>query len=213
MKNKHIERLKIAAKQFHRSEYGYHFSKGIVAIHEDDELEPQRLSWREDVRFILNDYQVYVSWTHPRAIYARQLQNEVRLRMTHIPCPDWLGPSKALYKKLGRSRIKIMGWRTDPVDWSVWKAEQGKIRTQVELDANHVIVPFIDSCWTKYARSVSLCTPMEIRNEHNRISLVAITKQLLTRQVTLEELYPDYRYTRDQWQKELDVKYLGRPST
>lgn len=202
MKNKRIERLKTAAKQFHRSEHGYHFKNGIVAIHDDDELEPQRLSWREDVMFILNDYQVYVSWFHPRAAYVKQFQKEVRLKMKHFPCPDWLGPSKALYKKLGRSRVKIMGWRTTPVNWSAWAAEERKVRAQVELDANHVIVPSMESYWSEYGRSVMLCMPMEIHNEQDRITLAAITKRLLTRQVSLKDLFPDYRYTRDDWAME-----------
>jgi hypothetical protein len=40
MKNRHVERLRLAAKQFHRNNRNAHFEKGIEIHHMYDEQNP-----------------------------------------------------------------------------------------------------------------------------------------------------------------------------
>lgn len=44
---------------------------------------------------------------------------------------------------------------------------------------------------------------MEVRNAADIGELIVLTKQLLKREVTLQELFPNYRYTKADWEREV----------
>lgn len=213
MKNNMVENFKAAAKQFHRNNRAPHFEQGIRRTYEFEEDAASKLSQRTQVTFILNDYQVVLDWHHPRFEYSQLLSREIWQRMNGIPTPDWLGNSQAIYKKCGRSRKKILAWRTESVDWSAWNTEFERVRLLVEQDTNNIVVPSIDACWGGQGRFVRLCAPIEVRNEKDLHVLADMAKRLLKREITLSALFPESRYTKSDWDDERHIREIAVAST
>lgn len=68
--------------------------------------------------------------------------------------------------------------------------------------ANIQIGPSLNSRWCQYSRLVNLCGPIEVRNEADLRQLVALTRRLLKRQVTLSDVFPNYQCTQADWECE-----------
>lgn len=209
MKNNMVESFEAATKQFHRNNGAPHFEQGIRRTYEFEKDASSKLSQRTQVTFILNDYQVVLDWHHPRFEYCQLLSREIWQRMNGIPTPDWLGNSQAIYKKCGRSRKKILAWRTESVDWSAWNTEFERVRLLVEQDTNYIVVPSIDACWGGQGRLVTLCAPIEVRNEKDLHVLADMAKRLLRREVTLAALFPESRYTKIDWENERHLREIA----
>lgn len=202
MKNKTVEHLKIKARQYHRSKRGDHFEDGILIFHLYDATDHSRLTWWDDVTFILNDYRVALAWIHPRMAYEDMIEDAVTGMTADIPAPDIMGVATPIYKSAGKSRKTINSWRCDPVDRSDWQERYNQAREQAIQAADYTIAPSLTSRWGKYSRLVTLCAPLEVRNESDLRALAALAKRLLKREVTLEEVFPDYHYTRADWQRD-----------
>jgi hypothetical protein len=102
MKNLHIERLKRLAKQHHRTQSGEHFEKGVKAYRDYDGLPPERLTWWDDVAFILNDYRVELAWHHPRMAYEDAIEAEQAMRTANFEIrpflkSQWCKNSRIIY--------------------------------------------------------------------------------------------------------------------
>jgi len=54
MKSKYFERLRRAAKQYHRNDRSTRFEGGIVVYHSYELVTPDELTRWDDVEFILN---------------------------------------------------------------------------------------------------------------------------------------------------------------
>lgn len=202
MKNKTVEHLKIVAKQYHRTRRGDHFEKGIRIFHIYDASDQSRLSWWDDVTFVLNDYRVALTWIHPRMAYEDMIKDEVARMTAEMPAPDIMGTSTPIYKAAGKSRKTISSWKYDQVDRSDWQEKHNQAREQVMNAADYQIAPYMTSHWCKYSRFVALCAPLEVRSEGDLRSLAVLAKRLLKREISLEDLFPDYRYTRSDWERD-----------
>ena len=202
MKNKTVEYLKLSAKQYHRSKQGDHFENGIRIYHLYDAADQSRLSWWDDVTFILNDYRVTLAWVHPRMAYEDMIDEEVARMTADFPTFDFPGKSTPIFKPAGKSRKTVSFWRSEPVDRSDWRKHREAVRAQVVQTAGFKITPYLKSEWGKRSRFVSLCMPFEVRNENDLRALSAMAKRLLKREVSLEDLFPNYIYTKADWERE-----------
>lgn len=152
--------------------------------------------------FILNDYRVALAWIHPRMAYEDMIEDAVTGMTADIPTPDIMGSSTPIYKAAGKSRKTISSWRCDPVDRSDWQEKYNQARKQAIHAADYKIAPSLTSRWCKYSRIVTLCAPLEVRNESDLRALAALAKRLLKREVTLEDVFPGYHYTRADWERD-----------
>ena len=85
---------------------------------------------------------------------------------------------------------------------SEWREQRNQARQQVMQTADYQITPYLTSHWCKYSRFVSLCVPLEVRSEDDLRSLAALAKRLLKREVSLDDLFPGYRYTHADWERD-----------
>lgn len=202
MKNPHVERLKLRAKQYHRTRRGDNFQGGIRSIHIYDGLPPDRLSWWDDVTFILNDYRVALAWTHPRMEFEDAIDTEVARLTADLPHVELMCEGTPVYKTLGKSRKQLTHIVYEPPAQTDRHDQRQQVRQQVMQSTEIQIVPFLNAHWCKYSRFVNLCAPVEVRNESDLRQLAALTRRLLKREVTLPDVFPDYQYARADWERE-----------
>ena len=161
MKNIHIEYLKRRAKEYHRTRRRDCFRDGMLIFHEYGDLSPDRLTWWNDVTFIMNDYRVALAWTHPRMAYEDTIDTEAD---------------------------RLHQWE--------------QVRHEIMQSANIEIKPSLGVRWCRYSRLVNLCAPVEVRDEDDLTQLVALTRRLVKREMTLSDAFPGYCYTRADWEQE-----------
>ncbi len=202
MKNIHVERLRIAAKQFHRYQRRQHFDKGIHAYHLYDGLDPACLSWWDDVAFILNDYMVVLLWIHPRMAYDDQIDSVAHKLSESFPQHDILINKSPVHQKIGRSRKKLIRWESECMPKSDYLETLDATKKHLALTSDIQVVPFVKSSWIDRYRMVKLCAPVEVRNEVDLRSLATLAKRLLKHEVTLQELFPNYHYTKMEWEQD-----------
>ena len=222
MKNIYVENLKRRAKIYHQSnKRNRHLERDILvhhiyAYHEDLE----RLTWWDDFGFILNDYKVAVAWEHPRQRYADEIK-DLAYSLVQERFPEPASEHKNLkkffkqiatpnYIKVGKSRKKIqsLNFDRDFINGPLSNRfeESKKIEQIIGFTSEIEVKPSINSRWTNRSRFVSLCLPIEIRSESDLNVLASIVKRLLKRETTLDELFPDYVYTKDDWLVEKDLR-------
>jgi hypothetical protein len=163
MKNPHIESLKLLAKQHHRTRSGGHFDKGIKTYHRYDDLPSERLTWWDDVAFILNDYRVELAWHHPRMAYEDAIEAEVDRLVLDLLSSHVMRESVTDYKTVGKSPKQIAHTVYEPA-MIINKDQWRQARQQAMRTANFEIRPFLKSQWCKNSRIIYLCAPIEIRN-------------------------------------------------
>lgn len=202
MKNFRSEQNKILAKQFHRTRRVGNFDNEIMSFHSYDRLPPDRLTWWDDVTFIINDYRVALAWTHPRMAFEDAIDSETDRQTEHLLREEFMRDGKPVYKTMGKSRKKIIHTVYEPLPESDFLGQWQKIRQQVLASTSIVIEPSLKSHWCKYSRLVNLCIPVEVRNENDLRYIVGLAKRLLKREVTLPDLFPNYRYTKSDWERE-----------
>ncbi|MDI1308924.1 MAG: hypothetical protein PSV17_05765 [Methylotenera sp.] len=202
MKNTYQEKLKRSAKNFHKNSRGEHFSNGLIVRHQYDEENMTKLSWWDDVGFILNSYLVQVYWIHPRTAYRDKAEKETHKKIAHLESgiDDYLNTAEPNYVKVGTSRKKIISHTLNgPLLSSDWTAAFDATYAEIIHDANYQIVPFIKTKWMAHSRFVKLCAPIEVRNEQDLKIVANLVKKLLKRETTLEKEFPGYVYTKDNW--------------
>lgn len=205
MKNPYQQKLKRSAKAFHKKRRGYRFSNGLIVWHLYDNVNMSKLSWWDDVGFILNDYLVQVAWVHPRMVFSDQLESEAHKRVQHldINVDDFLNRSEPNYVKIGKSRKKLIGYKvTSSMLSNDWKQAYDIALAEVQQEADFKIKPFIKTEWTSHGRFVEICAPIEVRNEQDLLFLAKLVKKLLKNETSLDQAFLDYVYTRDDWAAE-----------
>lgn len=207
MKNKHIEQLKQQAKLYHRHSRSRHFEDGIVVRHLYDSKNPQKLTWWDDVIFILNDYLVNVAWTHPRFAYQGKVENMAYAACAYLQNSsafDLLDDSSPNYQKVGKSRKKIVSYTmkqgSDDAYFAALREEETRIAHEPENGIN--IVPGIATEWTNWSRFVSMCAPIEVRGIADLRELATLTKRILKQETSLAQEFPSYAYTQQNWTAE-----------
>ncbi|MCX7187204.1 MAG: hypothetical protein NTW57_08135 [Methylophilales bacterium] len=205
MKNSHQEKLKKSAKSSHRNYRGRRFSDGLIVRHQYDESDVAKLSWWDDVGFILNDYLVNISWIHPRMAFKDQAENEAHKRVTHLDTGinDLFSQSEPNYVKIGKSRKKIISHTIKgPLLSSDWLAAFDAAYAEIMKTTDSQITLSIKSEWTSGSRFVEICAPIEVRNEQDLMVIANLTRKLLKHETTLSKEFPDYVYTKDNWDLE-----------
>ncbi len=204
MKNKHFEKFGRTAKEHHRNNQWRLNSDGIWAPHLYTEKDQSGLSWWDDAGFILNDRRVIIWWQHPRNVYNDEI---------HTRSFDLVGPSpkesawdelekNKNYARRGKSRKKIISYtlpqlREDTRAWcdALRAAEQNLMDVGIDFD----VVPSVKIKRLNWAVGVDIVAPLEIRNEHELAHLVALVKKLIKRQSTIDQEFPNYKYTKVDW--------------
>lgn len=205
MKNYYQEKLKISAKSFHKNNRGERFSDGLIIRHQYEEANLAKLSWWDDVGFILNDYLVNISWIHPRMAFKDQTEDEAHKRVAHLDTGvnDLFSQSEPNYVKTGKSRKKIISHTIKgPLLSSEWAAAFDAAYVEIIKTTDLQPTPFIKSEWTASGRFVEICAPIEVRNEQDLIVIANLTRKLLKRETTLEIEFPKYTYTKSDWNME-----------
>jgi hypothetical protein len=161
-----------------------------------------KLSWWEDVSFILSDYLVQVAWIHPRMAFKDRAEEDAHKKVAHLDrgADDFMGQSKPNYVKVGRPRKKIISRTlTGPLLSSDWMQAFDAAYAETLKESDFHITPFIKAEWVQHGRFVEICAPIEIRSEGDLMALINLVRKFLKREATLEQEFADYVYARDEW--------------
>lgn len=203
MKNPRQERLYRLMRQYYRHDQ-WQLRKGLYLPHSYE--EPRKLSWWDDVGFILNGRHVMAWWVHPRMSYVDAIE-ELAWKATDTTPSEFTQllsrePSQKIWKKVGRSRKKVVGYQASP-----WPEGRQAHYDKMFADENRLRLEGIDfevrpSMTVKafsWCRGVELCVPVEVRNEKDAEVLADLARRLIKGATTLDTEFPGYRYDRKQW--------------
>lgn len=202
MKNPHTESLYRRMKQYHRH-HQWHLENGVLMPHVYSDNSPPS-SW-DDVGFILNGRRIMVWWEHPRLIYS-QAMNELAYQQAGEPpsqeTHDFTETLQKVYKKVGRSRKKVKYYRSSECleTRSGYYEKLDALETKMkQVGIDHTVHPSFSVQVLSWCRGVDICAPLDIRSKKDLIALVALVKRLLTGEATLQQEFPNYAYTKEDW--------------
>lgn len=182
----------------------WELTNGLYLPHSYD--PPRDLSWWDDIGFILNGRRIMVWWIHPRMSYADAI--EERAWETAVIAPaefsTLLGheSSQKIWKKVGKSRKKIVGYQTLPQSEARREHYDKLFAAEKRLKAEGIdfeVRPSITVKAYSWGRGVELCVPVEVRNEQEARGLANLVRRVIKREASLEFEFPDYRYGRNEW--------------
>ncbi|MDP2832055.1 MAG: hypothetical protein Q8Q28_01910 [Pseudomonadota bacterium] len=203
MKNRQFELRRRLARQYHRNKRGDHFEHGILVRHDYGEIDPSRLSWWDDVLFILGGLRVAVAWQHPRHVY-RGMVEDAAMKATHhlhekIDGELFEGAVKS-YKKVGRSRKKVQSYtmtrRPGEQEWlDALRVEEARLCKEAEFS----VVPSLKVETLDWCRFVKIVAPIEVSNVAELRMLADLVRRILKGETTLASEFPGYVYGKAQW--------------
>jgi hypothetical protein len=127
------------------------------------------------------------------------------------PCTElsMLTHEEKYWKRVGRSRKKVVGYRAQAslaeersyFDTIAVKEDQLRLG-----GIKYSVRPSIAVRRYSWGIGVELCTPQEVRNIEEARSLASMAKRLIKRQVTLNELFPNTCYDRENWLNESSAR-------
>lgn len=209
MKNLYYQSARKAAKHFHRRQRGDHFEKGIKLQHDYSNDKATKLSLWDDVTFILNDYRVHVSWSHPRWYYLETIRSMAfdNLNILDMFNEDGFESASPQFVKVGKSRKKIvsytMGNLLKPGVYALLEIEERKL-----FKTNDVkIYPSMTVSWLKDCRYVDICVPIEIKSTQDLITLANLVKHLLNWSTSLGKEFSEYDYSEKNWKEEQQLEW------
>jgi hypothetical protein len=214
MKNRYYEQLRRRMKQYHRH-HQWQLDHGLFVPHTypDDRI----LSWWDDVGFILNRRRVMIWWTHPRMQYADAITDRAWQEAGEPPLhgDSLFSPSEKQWKKVGRSRKKVVAYRSQPMPdaQKEYYAKLRSIEMRLESEGIDLVVrPSLSSATFDWCTGVSACLPIEVRNREEVGALAVLARRLLKGEATLTQTFPGYAYGRDDWLSEFDQRHQDRPA-
>ena len=186
------------ARQYHRH-HSISFGHGGVSTRH--EYDPQRqLTWWHDVEFGMNNRRVMVWWIHPRMSYADVIDE---LAWNEAGGPPRGGHDfdfgKTIWKPVGRSRKRIVAYQSPPMDsartayYEKFHGIDARLRAE---GIESVVSPSMTAAQTNWCTGVDLCIPVEIRCHDDVIAMVELTRKLLKRETTIDDVFPNYRFCR-----------------
>ncbi|MGZ8982324.1 MAG: hypothetical protein ACXW11_00040 [Methylotenera sp.] len=217
MKNPHIERLYRRMRQYHRH-HQWRLDNGLYIPHAYPDTNPEKMSWWDDVGFILNGRRIMVWWVHPRMKYADAI-NDLAWQEAGDPplcVADIFGPSEKQWKKVGRSRKKVSSYLTHqtPDAMRAYYDKLSSIKMRMESEGIDLVVrPSISLEILPWCRGVNLCVPFKVRDEKELSKLAALAKRLIKGETTLAKEFPDYQYGREDWLLEADLRVKDRKAS
>lgn len=211
MKHERTEQLKRKAKLFHRNnKRNSHNEEGLLIPHLYGKSNAIKLSWCDDFGFIINDYKVYVAWTHPRYDYLDKTRELAHETVSKLGYPQYTEnfphEREPIYKKVGKSRKVIRLYKTSFSNNSDYFEAVKKEHEKILVSSDLTIKPKMNSEWTKNSRLVYLCAPLEVRNENDLRVLADMTRKLLRREASIDDLFPHYTYSKQNWVDEKNLR-------
>ncbi len=215
MKNPAQERFLRRMRQYHRN-HPWRLEGGLFVPHAY--LGPRKtLSWWDDLGFILNGRRVMVWWVHPRMQYADRIHSLAWQEAGESPLngEDIFGSAEKQFAKLGRSRKKIISYRTaePPAAMKDYYARYDEIEKRIEAEGlDFVVTPSMKIQRLSWCTGVELCLPLEVRDREELEKLAALARRLLKRETTSNDEFPAYQYRRQDWLAELVARDRDRAS-
>ncbi len=212
MKNPNQERLRRLMRQYHRH-HPWRLEDGFFIPH----LYPKtrNLSWWDDIGFILNGRRIMVWWVHPRMEYADAI-NELALKEAGDPparSSDMLAASEKQWKKVGRSRKKVVSYLCQPTPDTrqVYYAKLRAIESRMESEGIDLVVrPSISVKRLAWCSGVELRIPVDVRTDAEVRALAGFAKRLLKGETTMSHEFPAYVYGRAEWLAEAELRKQDR---
>jgi hypothetical protein len=206
MKNTKQEQLIYLQRQYHRSNQWRLTQAGLYLPHSYTETSPGDPSWWDDIGFVMNGRRVIVWWLHPCRIYADAIAAQSWREVGPGPQYDWLteGCIKN-YRQLGSSRKKIVSY-TSPEPSEAQRLHYERLDevrarlTKEGIDADVSVSWKLERL--KWATSVTLIAPLEVRNEGEAASVARLARRLILGETTLDAEFPEYLYKQADWLRE-----------
>lgn len=212
MKNPHQEQLRRLMKQYHRN-HQWRLDNGLYIPHVYP--TPKKLSWWDDVGFILNKRRVMVWWVHPRMKYADVIKDMAWKEAGDPPLrsAEIFEPSEKQWKKVGRSRKKVVAYRSCLLP-DAQQDYYAKLRAiEMRMESNGVDVEVRPSMSAKtyaWCTGIDLCIPIEVRDKEELGALAGLARRLIKGETTLAAEFPGYQYAREDWLSEADLRNQDR---
>lgn len=214
MKNPYFERLYRSMRQHHRH-HQWGLKNGLYIPHEYPGTNPEKMSWWDDVGFILNGRRIMVWWVHPRTEYTDVIDDLAWKEVGDPPLrgADLFETSEKQWKKVGRSRKKVSSYLTHqtPEAMLAYYNKLSSIKMRMESEGIDLVVsPSMSVEILPWCRGVNLCVPFEVRDEKELSELTALAKRLIKGETTLAKEFSDYQYGREDWLLEADLRIKDR---
>ena len=211
MKIQHYENLGRRMREYHRRHPWKLSEDGIYIPHSYEHIEPDSLSWWDDVGFILNGRRFMVSWQHPRNLYLSFVQNQAWKEAGDGPKDNWVldGATKN-YRFVGKSgkRKKIISYtcREPSLEQREYYESLHKIQDRLTTEGIDLDVK-PDWNWERlrWAMGVNLVAPLEVRNAKELAEVAHLARSLVLQQTTLQQQFPNYFYGRIDWLRDQET--------
>ena len=208
MKNRAIEAMKQRAKLYHRKEHGDQFTNGIIPRYLYTEMTPETPTFYDDAVFIVNDYRVALWWVHPRDRYRKLVHTEAVRRVAHLhPESDPYADMTPNYKKLGRSRKKIVSWTQQPTrdEFRIYFDLLTDMERQVGQEVEFEVRPAMTINWNNWCKGLNLCAPFEVRSEADLLALTHVARRLVKRESSMSQEFGDVVYRQSDWLADIQL--------
>jgi hypothetical protein len=199
MKNPNFQRRLRAMRTYHANERGCQFDDGVRVFHRYDEFAADDLSWWDDCQIIVNRRRVMIWWMHPRFKYRDAIEDAAWAAAGELPeRGDWLAQmrSRPVRKQVGRSRTRIVAYEQGEPN-AEYQAYYARLRAEEDRIAaagiDLIVRPSLSRRTLDWCTGLELCIPIEVRN------VADIGRHLLKGETTLDRLFADYAYGRDDW--------------
>lgn len=201
MKNKRVERKIASAKRYAKT-CGY-----TMYIPHVYDYSKKDFSWWDDISFRFGSQRISVAWIHPRMAYRDKVE-DVTYEMANAEFPyrekgDWLDETTPNYKKVGKSRKKVISHTmAHSTKRNGFFDRWGELMAEHSKTSDIVIRPSIHIEQWQHARGVMITAPLEVFCEEDCYILRNVVASLLDGRNTLQSLFGDYTYSKDDWNAE-----------
>lgn len=166
---------------------------------------PKKLSWWDDTAFRVNKKRVVVTWIHPRLHYSDTCENIIYDDFkAPTPMTSWINDSTPVWKKVGKSRKKIVAYRCGGIsdkEKTYFEERQARIKV-LETEGEVSVKPFLKFEIWDHAINMSICMPIEVLNEKDVLELAKKCKYYYLNREEFAKDFGDYVYTKDNWNAE-----------
>ena len=219
MKKSNQEFMRRFRQQYHRN-HPWHLEASGHYI-PPDYSQGRILSWWGDVGFILNGRRIMVWWVHPRMKYQDAIEDAAWAEVGNPPdsANHFLDEARCIkhYKRLGRSRKKIVAYQSPPTDSEandfyerLWLTQDRIANEGIEFE----IFPSLTIQALNWCTGVDICIPFEVLNENDAIALAGMVRHTLKNGRSLASIHNSipsgYQYGRDSWLGEAELRLRDR---
>lgn len=211
MKNSTMEKRYQQMKAYHRHR-PWRLREGLFIPHSYVEFDSNHLTWWDDVGFIMNKRRILVNWIHPRQAYHDQIKELARQQFPYpseISQQDIFAPAENKYKKVGKSRKKILSTRiwSFPDELKHYYQHLNRLEEKLGLEGiDFTVKPAMTIEILPWCRRVELRAPVEVTSIDEVKALVTLSKKLIKNETTLDQLFSDYQYNKQAWLAEANLR-------